>query len=99
MTNYQNTLWMGNIQHWMDTNYLQTLLTSINIFPKKIIVRNNINKPGYAFIEFENRTIAENILRNYKGKIINGFQLRFNWSKPIEQKYSIPLIKKFTVSF
>ena len=99
MLNYQNTIWMGNIQRYMDSNYLQSLLSSLNITPKKINVKININKPGYAFLEFESRATAENVLKNFKGKIINGFQLKLNWSKPANQNNSMPLVKKFTVSF
>ena len=41
--------------------------------------------------------MAEEILIKFNGKKINNFELRFNWLKTLEDKLSIPQIKKFTV--
>jgi len=39
------------------------------------------NKKGSAFIEFETPEIAQKILKEYNGKIINGHLLKLNWTK------------------
>jgi RNA recognition motif-containing protein len=39
------------------------------------------NKKGSAFVEFETPEIAERVLKDYNGKIINGLLLKLNWTK------------------
>ena len=87
MNTYHRTLWMGNIEPWMNHTFLNALLNSINIFPRRTIVKNPSNKRGCEFIR-----------NNFNGKIINNFELKFNWVKSFEEKYSSPKITKFTVS-
>lgn len=98
MNKCQRTLWMGNIDSWMNSNILSTILAKINIFPQKIIVKNPLNKRGCAFLEFDSKTTAENIIKNFNGKKLVGLELKFNWVKTFEEKLSIPKINKFTVS-
>ena len=98
MTTHHKTLWMGNIEPWMNHTFLIALLNSINIFPLRTIVKNPSNKRGCAFLEFNTKEQAEFILNNFNGKIINNFELKFNKVKTIEEKYSEPKITKFTVS-
>ena len=98
MNKHNKTLWMGNIEPWMNHTFLIALLNSINIFPLRTIVKNPSNKRGCAFLEFNTKEQAEFILNNFNGKIINNFELKFNKVKTIEEKYSEPKITKFTVS-
>ena len=98
MNTHHKTLWMGNIESWMNKAFLITLLNSINIFPRRIIVKNPPNKRGCAFLEFNTKEQAEFILNNFNGKIINNLELKFNWVKTFEEKYSSQKIAKFTVS-
>ena len=39
------------------------------------------NKKGSAFIEFETPEIAQTILKEFNGKIVNGHLLKLNWTK------------------
>ena len=98
MNKHNKTLWMGNIEPWMNQTFLNTLLSSINIFPINTIVKNPSNKRGCAFLEFNTKEQAEFILKNFNGKILNNFELKFNKVKTFEEKYSDPKITKFTVS-
>jgi len=93
-----STLWMGNIENWMSYSYLQELLKSANIHPKKITLKNYQTKRGCAFLEFYNREMAKNVLTECNNKIINGIQLKFNWVRSLAQKYNCSKITKFTVS-
>ena len=43
------TLWMGNIENWMDENYINQILTSINIKPIKIRILQNENPKSCFF--------------------------------------------------
>ena len=98
MNTHHKTLWMGNIEPWMNHTFLTSLLNSINIFPKRTIVKNPSNKRGCAFLEFNTQEQAQLILNNFNGKIINNLELKFNWVRTFEEKYSAPKITKFTVS-
>jgi RNA recognition motif-containing protein len=39
------------------------------------------NKKGSAFIEFETTEIAQKILKEFNGKIVNRHLLKLNWTK------------------
>ena len=78
--------------------YNNIYVRNINIFPINTIVKNPSNKRGCAFLEFNTKEQAEFILKNFNGKILNNFELKFNKVKTFEEKYSDPKITKFTVS-
>lgn len=99
MNSCHSTLWMGNIESWMNHYYLSSLLNSANIYPSKIIIKNPINKRGCAFLVFNTQEMAKNILDNFNGKKIKNIDLKFNWVRTLEEKYSSPKITKFTVRF
>ena len=98
MNTYHKTLWMGNIEPWMNQAFLTILLNRINIFPKKIMIKNPQNKRGCAFLEFNTQEQAINVVNNFNGKNINNVELKFNLVKTFEEKYSSQKITKFTVS-
>ena len=98
MNKHNKTLWMGNIEPWMNISFLSSLLNSIEIFPQRIIMKNPPNKRGCAFLEFKTQELAENVLNNFNGKKINNLELKFNWVRTLEEKYSAKKITKFTVS-
>ena len=98
MNKYHKTLWMGNIESWMTYAYLTSYLNSIQIFPQRITLKNPSNKRGCAFLEFSNKEQAEFVLNNFNGKKIKNLELKFNWVKTLEEKYSTPKMTKFTVS-
>jgi RNA recognition motif-containing protein len=98
MNTKHKTLWMGNIEPWMNISFLSSLLNSIEIFPQRIIMKNPPNKRGCAFLEFKTQELAENVLNNFNGKKINNLELKFNWVRTLEEKYSAKKITKFTVS-
>ena len=99
MNQKNKTLWMGNIESWMTKSYISSLLNKINIFPSKISLKATQNKKGCAFLVFLSHEEAENILNKHNGKTINNLELRFNWVKALEEKNSIPQLKKFTVKY
>lgn len=56
----------------------------INIGVKLLNIRilfKEPNKKGSAFIEFETPEIAQKILKEFNGKIVNGHLLKLNWTK------------------
>ena len=97
MTASNTTLWMGNIENWMNHSYLYELLKKVNIYPNRITIKNYPNKRGCAFLEFYSPEIAKYVLTEHNNKIINNVHLQFNWVHSLEQKYNCSKIKKFTV--
>ena len=98
MNTYHKTLWMGNIEPWINISFLSSLLNGINIFPKRIILKNPSNKRGCAFLEFDNKEQAELILKNFNGKKIQNLELKFNWVRTLEEKKMAQKTNKFTVN-
>ena len=99
MNAYHKTLWMGNIEPWMNISFLSSMLNEIDICPQKIILKNPSNKRGCAFLEFKTQEQADKIFNNFKGKKINNLELKFNWVRTLEEKYSAKKITKFTVRY
>lgn len=68
-----NTLWIGDIDPWMDETYIKNVF--INIAPIKTIkiMKKHGQSIGYGFLEFETEEIATEVLRNYNGKSVIGF--------------------------
>ncbi|WVZ59696.1 hypothetical protein U9M48_009806 [Paspalum notatum var. saurae] len=78
------TLWIGDLQYWMDENYLYTCFSQAGeVVSVKIIRNKQTGQPeGYGFIEFGNHTLAEQVLQNYNGQMMpNGNQpFKLNWA-------------------
>nr|AGV54456.1 RNA-binding post-transcriptional regulator csx1-like protein [Phaseolus vulgaris] len=78
------TLWIGDLQYWMDENYLYTCFASTGEVTSVKVIRNKqtSQSEGYGFIEFNSRAAAERILQTYNGAIMpNGGQsFRLNWA-------------------
>ena len=53
MNTSNKTLWLGNVESWMDYMFLKKFLEEINIFPKKISIKTKETKRGCAFLEFD----------------------------------------------
>ncbi|XP_047162999.1 polyadenylate-binding protein RBP45-like isoform X1 [Vigna umbellata] len=78
------TLWIGDLQYWMDENYLYTCFAPTGEVTSVKVIRNKqtSQSEGYGFIEFNSRASAERILQTYNGAIMpNGGQsFRLNWA-------------------
>ncbi|OIW00060.1 hypothetical protein TanjilG_26397 [Lupinus angustifolius] len=78
------TLWIGDLQYWMDENYLYTCFAHTGEVASVKVIRNKqtSQSEGYGFIEFTSRAGAERVLQSYNGTIMpNGGQnFRMNWA-------------------
>ncbi|KAK4258992.1 hypothetical protein QN277_005375 [Acacia crassicarpa] len=78
------TLWIGDLQFWMDENYLYNCFAHTGeVVSAKVIRNKQTNQSdGYGFIEFLTRAAAERILQTFNGTIMpNGGQtFRLNWA-------------------
>ena len=79
----KKTLWVGDIEKWMDENYLIGLFKDVgSINSVKIIRDKNTNLPmGYGFVEFSSHEIAARVLQLYNGSInpATNKPFRLNW--------------------
>jgi RNA recognition motif-containing protein len=98
MNSSNKTLWLGNIEPWMDNYYLINLLQEIGIYPTKITIKSKPSKRGCAFLEFSTYEIAKKVLNKYNGKIYKNIHIELNL---VRGKDKINIIKpvKFTVYF
>ncbi|XP_061347860.1 polyadenylate-binding protein RBP45-like isoform X2 [Gastrolobium bilobum] len=78
------TLWIGDLQYWMDENYLYTCFAHSGEVTSVKVIRNKqtSQSEGYGFIEFSSRAGAERVLQTYNGAIMpnGGMNFRLNWA-------------------
>uniref|UniRef100_A0A0D3FKJ2 RRM domain-containing protein n=1 Tax=Oryza barthii TaxID=65489 RepID=A0A0D3FKJ2_9ORYZ len=78
------TLWIGDLQFWMEENYLYNCFSQAGeLISAKIIRNKQTGQPeGYGFIEFGSHAIAEQVLQGYNGQMMpNGNQVfKLNWA-------------------
>ena len=71
-------LWMGEIDTWMDENYLYSLFSATHtVTGVKIIRDKKGGNNNYAFITFPNSLIAQTVLDTYNNRPIPGTQKIF----------------------
>lgn len=79
----KKTIWVGDIEKWMDENYLRGLFKDVgSISSVKIIRDKNTNLPmGYGFVEFTSHDIAARVLQLYSNAINPNTNkpFRLNW--------------------
>ena len=95
MNTSDRTLWLGNIDQWMDKTYLTKILNELNIFPNKLTIKAKGNKRGCAFLEFDSTKTANTILKLHNNTIYKNFNIKLNWVKSNEKLKEKPI--KFTV--
>lgn len=78
------TLWIGDLQYWMDENYINTCFAHTGEVVSVKVIRNKQTGQveGYGFLEFVTRAAAERALQVYNGTPMpNGEQnFRLNWA-------------------
>ncbi|KAG6573194.1 Polyadenylate-binding protein RBP45B, partial [Cucurbita argyrosperma subsp. sororia] len=84
------TLWIGDLQYWMDENYIFNCLAHTGEISSVKVIRNKQTgqSEGYGFIEFLTRPAAERVLQTYNGTPMpNGAQnFRLNWASAGEKR-------------
>ncbi|KAM7272634.1 hypothetical protein ACFE04_027297 [Oxalis oulophora] len=78
------TLWIGDLQYWVDENYLSSCFSHTGEVLSIKIIRNKITgqPEGYGFVEFTTHAAAERILQSYNGTLMPGTEqnFRLNWA-------------------
>ncbi|KAI3466242.1 hypothetical protein Pfo_022905 [Paulownia fortunei] len=78
------SLWIGDLQYWMDENYLTSCFYHTGELLSAKVIRNKQTgqSEGYGFLEFRTHATAENILQTYNGAMMPNAEqsFRMNWA-------------------
>ncbi|KAJ0493905.1 putative RNA recognition motif domain, nucleotide-binding alpha-beta plait domain superfamily [Helianthus annuus] len=84
------TVWVGDLQHWMDETYLQSCFAQTGEVASIKLIRNKQTGQSerYGFIEFHTHEAAEKVLQTYNGSMMpNTDQVfRLNWASLVRVK-------------
>ncbi|XP_023518995.1 polyadenylate-binding protein RBP45-like isoform X2 [Cucurbita pepo subsp. pepo] len=84
------TLWIGDLQYWMDENALFNCFAHTGEISSVKVIRNKQTgqSEGYGFIEFLTRPAAERVLQTYNGTPmpIGAQNFRLNWASAGEKR-------------
>ncbi|XP_050214249.1 polyadenylate-binding protein RBP47-like [Mercurialis annua] len=63
------TVWIGDLHHWMDENYLNNCFGLTSEIASIKVIRNKQSglSEGYGFVEFYTHATAEKVLQKYTG--------------------------------
>ncbi|KAF8651241.1 hypothetical protein HU200_063488 [Digitaria exilis] len=88
------TLWIGDLQYWMDEGYIYGCFASTGEVQSVKLIRdkNSGQLQGYGFVEFTSRAAAERILQTYNGQMMPNVELTFrlNWASAGEKRDETP---------
>ncbi|XP_041990689.1 polyadenylate-binding protein RBP45-like isoform X2 [Salvia splendens] len=78
------SLWIGDLQYWMDEQYLYSCFATAGevVSAKVIRSKQTGQSEGYGFIEFASHAAAERNLQTYKGTLMPNVEqtFRLNWA-------------------
>lgn len=78
------TLWMGDLEPWMEENYLKQLWYSLGEVINVKMIKDKMTQAsaGYCFIEFTTSTSAAKLLASLNGTVIPGTRsvFKLNWA-------------------
>mmetsp|Transcript_13132 Transcript_13132/g.33949 ORF Transcript_13132/g.33949 Transcript_13132/m.33949 type:complete len:475 (+) Transcript_13132:171-1595(+) len=79
------TLWVGDLQYWMDEAFLTSTFVGLSsevVSVKVIRNRASWQNEGYGFVEFKSSGEADRVLRTYAGQPFPGSDqsFRLNWA-------------------
>ncbi|KAB2083513.1 hypothetical protein E1A91_A05G278700v1 [Gossypium mustelinum] len=78
------TVWVGDLYHWMDENYLHSCFASTGEIASIKVIRNKQTglSEGYGFVEFFSHATAEKVLQSYSSVLMPNTDqpFRLNWA-------------------
>ncbi|KAJ1279654.1 hypothetical protein BS78_04G170700 [Paspalum vaginatum] len=78
------TIWVGDLQYWMDENYLHSCFGPSGEVVNIKVIRNRHSgvSEGYGFVEFCSHASAERALQNFSGHVMPNTDRAFklNWA-------------------
>ncbi|KAK8450489.1 hypothetical protein SEVIR_6G035300v4 [Setaria viridis] len=92
--NEVRTLWIGDLQYWMDENYIYGCFAATGEVQSVKLIRDKHTGQlqGYGFVEFMTRATAEKVLQTYNGTMMPNVELpfRLNWASAGEKRDDSP---------
>lgn len=83
-TEENKTIWIGDLQNWMDEVYLQSCFTQTGEVLSAKLIRNKQTGQSerFGFIEFSSHAAAEKVLQSFNGTIMPNTEqtFRLNWA-------------------
>ncbi|XP_058209692.1 polyadenylate-binding protein RBP45-like isoform X2 [Rhododendron vialii] len=83
-SNEIKSLWIGDLQGWMEENYLYSCFAQTGELTSVKVIRNKQSgqPEGYGFLEFKSRATAETVLQTYNGSLMPNSEqpFRLNWA-------------------
>ncbi|RWW86477.1 hypothetical protein BHE74_00004749 [Ensete ventricosum] len=80
----KRTIWVGDLQYWMDENYLHSCFGHTGEVISIKVIRNKQTgqSEGYGFVEFHSHATAEKILQNFSNHPMPNTDqpFRLNWA-------------------
>ncbi|GAA5809910.1 hypothetical protein MFLAVUS_003325 [Mucor flavus] len=80
----KTTLWMGELEPWMDEQYIQQLWFNLNEKVMVKVIRDKITgiSAGYAFVDFSTAASARLVMSRYNGVLMSNSlkQFKLNWA-------------------
>ncbi|CAL9183833.1 unnamed protein product [Musa hybrid cultivar] len=80
----KRTIWVGDLQYWMDENYLLSCFVHTGEVVSIKVIRNKQTgqSEGYGFVEFHSHATAEKILQSFSGHLMptTDLSFRLNWA-------------------
>ncbi|XP_048559254.1 RNA-binding protein L-like [Triticum urartu] len=88
------TLWIGDLQYWMDENYIYSCFANTGEFQSVKLIRDKQTGQlqGYGFVEFASHAAAERVLQTFNGQMMPNVELayRLNWASAGEKRDDTP---------
>ncbi|VAI87544.1 unnamed protein product [Triticum turgidum subsp. durum] len=88
--NEVRTLWIGDLQYWMDENYVYNCFASTGEVQSVKLIRDKQTGQlqGYGFIEFTSHAGAERALQTFNGAMMPNVEMayRLNWATAGEKR-------------
>ncbi|KQJ95099.1 polyadenylate-binding protein RBP45 [Brachypodium distachyon] len=88
--NEVRTLWIGDLQYWMDENYVYGCFAHTGEVQSVKLIRDKQTGQlqGYGFVEFTTRAGAERVLQTYNGATMPNVEMpyRLNWASAGEKR-------------
>jgi RNA recognition motif-containing protein len=88
------TLWIGDLQPWMDESYIYNCFAATGEVQSVKLIRDKQSGQlqGYGFVEFTSRAAADRILQTYNGQMMPNVEMvfRLNWASAGEKRDDTP---------
>ncbi|KAG6515430.1 polyadenylate-binding protein RBP47-like [Zingiber officinale] len=80
----KRTIWVGDLQYWMDENYLHSCFGHTGEVVSIKVIRNKQTgqSEGYGFVEFHSHATADKVLQNFGSHLMPNTDqpFRLNWA-------------------